>query len=72
MENFHSIKTPIGASKKPVKWLRSKDVRALINVSDSTLQSMRIAKVFPAYKLGSTWLYREDEIISALEEGRIK
>lgn len=53
-----------------LKWLRSRDVRKMLNISDSTLQSLRISGTIPAYKLGASWYYREDEILKALEEGR--
>jgi hypothetical protein len=55
---------------KPIKWLRSCDVREMLSISDSTLQTMRINKTLPAYKLGSTWFYREDEIFESLLAGR--
>lgn len=48
------------------KWLRSKDVREMLGISDSTLQTMRIKGTIPAYKLGATWFYREDEILETL------
>ena len=54
----------------PIKWLRSRDVRQMLGISDSTLQTMRINKTLPAYKLGTTWLYREDEILDTLLAGR--
>jgi len=53
------------------KWLRSKGAKQLLgDISDSTLQTMRIRGDIPAYKLGSTWFYKEDEILAALEAGR--
>jgi excisionase family DNA binding protein len=55
---------------EPIRWLRSKEVRTMLGVSDSTLQTMRIKGVIPAYKLGSSWFYREDEVLAALEAGR--
>jgi len=55
--------------QKPI-WLRSSDVRAMLGISDSTLQTMRINKTIPAYKLGPTWFYREDEIFESLLAGR--
>ena len=56
--------------EKPIIWLRSNDVRVMLGISDSTLQTMRINKTLPAYKLGSTWFYREDEIFESLLAGR--
>lgn len=55
---------PVG--KQTIKWLRSKDVREMLGISDSTLQTMRIKGTIPAYKLGPTWFYREDEILETL------
>lgn len=57
--------------EKP-EWLRSKDVRKMLNISDSTLQTMRINGSIPAYKLGDSWFYKRDEIIAALEAGKIR
>ncbi len=56
----------IGERVGPIKWLRSKDVRKMLGISDSTLQSMRIKGTIPAYKLGTTWFYQEEEILVAL------
>lgn len=52
-------------------WLRSSQVRDLLNISDSTLQTFRINGTIPAYKLDNMWLYKYDEIISVLEANRI-
>lgn len=52
------------------KWLRSSDVREILNISDSTLQTFRINGTIPAYKLDSTWFYKYDEIREVLERGR--
>ena len=38
----------------------------MLGISDSTLQTMRINGTIPAYKLGTTWFYSEDEIIETL------
>lgn len=54
-----------------IKWLRSKDVRKMLGVGDSTLQSFRIKNLIPAYKLGDMWFYREDEINEVLLNGGI-
>ena len=44
----------------------------MLNISDSTLQTFRINGTIPAYKLDSTWFYKYDEIVDALEKGRIR
>jgi hypothetical protein len=48
-------------------WLRSSQVRDMLNISDSTLQTLRIKGTIPAYKLDTTWLYKKDEIEAVLE-----
>ncbi|MEI7829696.1 MAG: helix-turn-helix domain-containing protein [Prolixibacteraceae bacterium] len=57
-------------TNEAIKWLRSKDVRGMLSISDSTLQTMRINGTIPAYRLGPSWFYRYDEIIAALEANR--
>ncbi|MDX8338765.1 helix-turn-helix domain-containing protein [Draconibacterium sp. IB214405] len=54
------------------QWLRSADVRDLLNIADSTLQTLRINGTVPAYKLGSIWFYKLEEINAIIEEGKIK
>lgn len=56
--------------KPNFRLLRSKEVRDMLNISDSTLQTMRVNGTIPAYRLGSSWFYREDEILAALEAGK--
>jgi excisionase family DNA binding protein len=43
----------------------------MLGISDSTLQTLRINGSIPAYRLGSSWFYKEDEIIEALEKSRL-
>ena len=59
-------------AEKTPRWLRSANVKEMLDISDSTLQTMRINGAIPAYKLGSTWFYKYDEIIKALEAGKMK
>ena len=63
-------KKQLKIDEKPITWLRSSDVRKMLGISGSTLQTMRINETLPAYKLGSTWFYREDEIFESLLAGR--
>tara|TARA_R110002050_G_scaffold167468_1_gene298241 strand:+ start:2314 stop:2577 length:264 start_codon:yes stop_codon:yes gene_type:complete len=51
-------------------WLRSSQVREMLNISDSTLQTLRVNGTIPAYKLGASWMYKYDEIVSVLEANR--
>ena len=65
-EEIRSLKT-----EQPT-WLRSSQVRKMLKISDSTLQTLRVSGTIPAYKLGTTWLYKYDEIINELEANKIK
>lgn len=58
------------SSKPQSKWLRSKDVRKMLGISDSTLQTLRINGTIPSYKLGSSWYYKYDEIVAVLQAGK--
>lgn len=52
----------------PKQWLRTKDVRAMLNVSDGTLQRMRVDGDIPYYRGKSgTLLYPYKGIMEALE-----
>lgn len=51
-------------------WMRSKNVRAMLGISDSTLQTLRINGTIPSYKLGTSWFYKRDEIVAVLEAGK--
>lgn len=64
------IKGLLKTKVEKAQWLRSSDVREMLSVSDSTLQAMRINKTIPAYKLDTTWFYKYEEIVSALEKGK--
>lgn len=54
--------------KLPRKWMRSREVCEMLNISPSVLQQLRINGDLPATKLSTgTWLYPYDGIIEALE-----
>lgn len=62
------IREEVQSSKiEQPKWMRSSQVKEMLNISDSTLQTLRINSTIPAYKLGSTWMYKHDEIVAVLE-----
>jgi len=48
-------------------WMRSSQVRKMLGISDSTLQTLRINQTIPSYKIGATWLYKPSEIEAVLE-----
>ena len=55
-------------NKLPKKWLRSKDVREMLNVSEGTLQRMRVDGDIPYFRSHSgTLLYPYQGIVDALD-----
>jgi len=55
----------------PQKWLKNKDVRALLGVSSNTIVSLRESGKLPYHKVNSTYLYKQvdiDEMMKGLEK----
>ena len=48
--------------EKSIQWIRSKEVKKSLGITDSTLQSMRNQGLIPCYQLGTMLFYRLDEI----------
>ena len=71
IELIAEVKELFDTNIKKTKWIRSAQVREILGVSDSTLQTMRVNGTLPAYKLDKTWFYKYDEIIDVLEKSRI-
>jgi hypothetical protein len=69
-ELLTEIKTIFGANIKKTKWIRSKDVREMLGISDSTLQTLRISRTIPSYKLDATWFYKYEEITEVMEKSK--
>jgi len=44
------------------KWLKSKEVRKLLNISPGTLQSLRIKGVLPFTKIGGIMYYSSEDV----------
>lgn len=51
------------------KWLKSADVRKMLNISPGTLQNLRINGQLPFTKVGSLMYYKLPDIERILEEG---
>lgn len=57
LQNFVSSKN--AASKK---WMKSKEVRALLGISSGTLQTLRNNKTLPFTKIGGVMFYDAEDI----------
>jgi len=75
LENFKAeLLKDIKAMIKPVdsvnkKWLKSSEVRKLLNISPGTLQNLRINGTIPFTRIGSIIFYKMEDISSILEGG---
>lgn len=68
-ELLSDIKAMITPQEKPNKWLKSAEVRKMLNVSAGTLQNLRINGTLQFTKVGGILYYRLDDINKLLEGG---
>ena len=53
---------------QPKKWLKSNEVRKMLNISPGTLQNLRINGTLRFTKMGSIIYYKLEDINKVLEE----
>ena len=53
---------------QPKKWLKSSEVRNMLNISPGTLQNLRINGTLRFTKMGSIMYYKLEDINKILEE----
>lgn len=51
------------------KWLKSQEVRKMLNISPGTLQNLRINGTLRYTKIGSLIYYKQEDINKLLEKG---
>lgn len=69
-ELLEAITTLLKRDKKQDKeWLRSKEVRKMLNVSYGTLQNLRVKKLLNPTKVEGVYFYRLSEIEVLLNAG---
>ena len=56
---------------QPKKWLKSSDVRELLDISPGTLQNLRINGTLPYSKMGGVIFYDYDDILKVMQENRV-
>lgn len=56
---------------KPKKWLRSQEVREMLDISPGTLQNLRINGTLPYTKMGGVIYYEYADILAVLEANRV-
>ena len=53
------------------KWLKSKDVRKLLNISPGTLQNLRVKGTLPYTRVGGVIYHNEEDIQHMLESKKL-
>lgn len=63
-EFLQEMKGIIGENKQnqAAEWLRSSEVRKMLNISPGTLQNLRITGTLPFRKIGGSMYYNKEEI----------
>ena len=69
LSELRTLFTPPSPAKP---WLRSYEVRKLLNISSGTLQTLRINGTLRYSKMGGTMFYKFEDILKALENGSSK
>ncbi|MEI8274196.1 MAG: helix-turn-helix domain-containing protein [Paludibacter sp.] len=74
VELIDEIRVLISEQKNPVfkKWLKSLEVRRLLNISPGTLQTLRINGTLPFTKIGGTNYYNATDIDVLLSQNHKK
>ena len=54
-----------------VRWIRSKQVKELLGISDSKLQTMRINRSITYSQIDGTYFYDKESILSLLEQNKV-
>lgn len=55
----------------PKKWLKSPQVREMLNISPGTLQNLRINGTLPYSKMGGSIYYAYEDILKVLKENKV-
>ncbi len=71
---LNDIKTIVGTAKNSEntkQWLKSKEVRALLNISPGTLQNLRINGTLTYTKIGGLMYYDQADIQKLLNHHKV-
>ncbi len=63
------LETPTNNNKK--KWLKSREVREMLQISNGTLFTLRINGTIPYVRMGGAYLYDYYEIMKILKKNTI-
>lgn len=60
-----------GTNEQSKKWLKSTEVRKMLNISAATLQNLRINGTLTYTKIGGTIYYAHSDLVKVLEENKV-
>jgi hypothetical protein len=69
-EIINEIATLLQGRTDHKKWLKSSDVRKMLNISPSTLQNLRVNGTLPYTKMGSTIYFEYSDVVKILTENK--
>lgn len=68
LQEIKTLLQPQGQAQNK-KWLKSQEVRKMLNISPGTLQNLRINGTLRYTKIGSLIYYKQEDINTLLEKG---
>lgn len=69
-EIINEISTLLQGRTDQKKWLKSADVREMLNISPGTLQNLRVNGTLPFTKMGVTIYYEYSDVVKILTENK--
>lgn len=69
-EIISELKTILGGHTEQKKWLKSADVREMLNISPGTLQNLRINGTLPYTKMGKMMYYEYEDVVNVLNQNK--
>lgn len=72
LELLGEIKNLINEEKPtPKKWLKSSQVRKMLNISSGTLQNLRVDGIIPFSKVGGSIYYEYSDLVKILKDNKV-
>lgn len=69
-QNLESLKEHKIEGDTAGRWLRSKQIKNIFGISETTLQKLRKAGLLPLFKLGGTIFYDYNKLIEGLTNNK--
>ena len=69
-EIIEEIKESLNSNTVNKKWLKTSQVKELLNISSGTLKNLRVTEQLPYSKLGGTLFYDLDDIMEILNQNK--